>query len=295
MAYSYVNSGDNGKRRRRSYSFNKQWLGRNANDESLKRYCFEIWSNLVRERDGYKCFMCNKTTHLNAHHIISKKWIKTSLDIQCGITLCADCHDNCLQSVHISPWIFEKKLKENRPDQHKWYMANLQWDTPAPQQGINFKEELKRLLLEYEKIKPTIYLRSNYFKFSEEDEKSICKEYVEGSSGNILSKKYKCSLPALLGVLHRNNIKIIYGRQSKENKLKMKNILQKACGHCVCKLDRNGDVIGEYVSMNEAAKQHGVVINSIRNCVKGYSKTCAGFKWILKKDLKNNILGNTIT
>jgi hypothetical protein len=61
---------------------------------------------------------------------------------------------------------------------------------------------------------------------------------------------------------------------------------QKLYGCCVVKIDDHNNICGEYASMIEAARQHGLSKNCIRNCVKGYSKQSAGFRWAYKKDIE---------
>lgn len=53
----------------------------------------------------------------------------------------------------------------------------------------------------------------------------------------------------------------------------------------VQKLDLNGIILKEYSSLTEAAKENGVTVCSISNCLAGRRQTCAGFKWVAAKEL----------
>ena len=55
------------------------------------------WRNKVYERDNYKCQCCGDNTggNLNAHHLDGWNWCEEKrLDIDNGITLCEDCHND---------------------------------------------------------------------------------------------------------------------------------------------------------------------------------------------------------
>ncbi len=48
----------------------------------------------------------------------------------------------------------------------------------------------------------------------------------------------------------------------------------------VYKLDKDtGEILGDFISITEAARQHFVVPKSIGNCICGRSKTAGGFRW----------------
>ena len=110
--------------RRRNLSFKKQWIGKKANQKSLKRYCYEIWSELIRCRDDYCCFYCKSKENLTAHHLITKKWNTTCFNINNGVTLCKGCHTTNITSAHLSPWILEEKLKLYKKEQYNWFIEN---------------------------------------------------------------------------------------------------------------------------------------------------------------------------
>jgi len=283
MTYAYKNRSAEKSKRRRSTRFNKMWIGRDASEKTLIRYCMEIWSDLIKTIDNNKCFMCGSKEYLNSHHLISKKWTKTAFNTNCGITLCKNCHDNNIYSAHISPWILEKKLREQRPEQYRWYLINRAEVGKIDNEKYDYKLILDKLLKEFELISPLLVQRSNYFKYSMGEEKQIVHEFTNlDAPTKMIAKKWGCSYAAINSILRRHGISIVSSKSKKRNK----EMMQRICGHKVLKLDKNGDVLAEFVSMNEAARQHGLVINSIRNCTKGYTKTAGGFRWIYKKDVE---------
>jgi hypothetical protein len=127
----------------------KQWLGKNASIKSLKRYCLEIWSELIKDRDKNKCFLCGSEKYLQSHHMISKKWTKTAFEINCGICLCGGCHSLKVTSAHCSPWFLENKIANERPEQYKWYLENRALVKQGTQEKIDYKKELEKLFIEY--------------------------------------------------------------------------------------------------------------------------------------------------
>ena len=56
-------------------------------------------------------------------------------------------------------------------------------------------------------------------------------------------------------------------------------------GKSVEKLDKDGNVLGSYVSISEAARRNGVSFSAVSKCINGYDKTSAGFYWRVKKEL----------
>lgn len=79
------------------------------------------WSKQVQERDGNKCIVCGKTTHVQAHHVLDKKYYKEySLDINVGVSLCVHHHKWSSHAAHTNPVWFVAWLEKNRPEQLKW-------------------------------------------------------------------------------------------------------------------------------------------------------------------------------
>ena len=268
--------------RRRSSKFKKQWIGKSASRKSLKRYCNEVWAELIKAKDNHICFLCGSDNNLNSHHLITRKWTATAFEPQCGITLCAGCHSFRITSAHVSPWVLDAKLKSERPSQYRWYLENRAKVTGGNQPKADYAAILKALLAEFETVSPVKLERGKYFRYTEGEESQIVHEYRDLlASTAMVAEKWKCSTACIYGILERHGVE----RRTEGRMTLHRERLQALCGHTVCKIDSEGNVVGEYFSMNEAAKQHGTCINAIRNCVKGKSKSSCGFRWMLKRDL----------
>lgn len=50
----------------------------------------------------------------------------------------------------------------------------------------------------------------------------------------------------------------------------------------VVKIDKNGTIVAEYISISEAARSVGVRRESVRDCVLGRQLTCVGYFWKYK-------------
>ena len=60
------------------------------------------------------------------------------------------------------------------------------------------------------------------------------------------------------------------------------NDVQYKNGKAVIKCDNKGNIIEQYINITTAAKENGILITSIVNCIKGRSKTAGNFCWKLK-------------
>ena len=58
----------------------------------LEKDCDEAWSRKVKDIWDWKCAFCGATSHLNSHHIFSRKYKSTRWDIGNGICLCLPHH-----------------------------------------------------------------------------------------------------------------------------------------------------------------------------------------------------------
>jgi hypothetical protein len=94
-----------------SYSKEKQLGKKKVSIKKLQKHLDSLWSEKVKERDGYSCVYCGKKTYLNSHHIYSRTNFSTRWDINNGITLCSGHHT--LQSdfsAHKTPTEFVEFL-----------------------------------------------------------------------------------------------------------------------------------------------------------------------------------------
>ena len=93
-----------------------------------KNKCDKLWSQIIR-KDG-ACAVCDQSDcQLHAHHLIRRDAIFFRHNLNCGIALCSQCHTFSKKfSAHGSPWKFEKWMKENRPEQFRWWNKN-RWKT----------------------------------------------------------------------------------------------------------------------------------------------------------------------
>lgn len=56
-------------------------------------------------------------------------------------------------------------------------------------------------------------------------------------------------------------------------------------GKAVVQLDQNDNIIAEFVSASEAARQTGLLSQNISGVCRGLKKTCGGFKWQYKSNI----------
>ena len=94
---------------------------------SLRRQ-LEVWSKKVRDRDENRCVICGSPDHVQAHHLMPKKfWKDYRLELNNGISLCAKHHSFGRWSIHkgVGDYALFCWLKDNRPEQWKWYTSTL--------------------------------------------------------------------------------------------------------------------------------------------------------------------------
>lgn len=191
---------------------NKHQLGSKASIKSLRRYCKEIWAELVKERDNHKCIICGKKEYLNSHHIITAKCLSTRFNPNCGITLCSGHHMLLKTSAHCSPWVLYDWLKENRPKQYNWFKLNrtdIVLENDKTTKGY-YLRVLKRLMDTFEREFPTVLQRSKYYSFTELEEKEIIDYYIKDDRASLTSTadNFNCSEGIIKGIFKRNKTQI---------------------------------------------------------------------------------------
>jgi hypothetical protein len=84
-----------------------------------------LWRNMTIKTGS--CAYCGATTHLQAHHLISRSNSLTRHKVECGLCLCRYHHLYCRQiSPHQQPEEFIKWLKKNVPDKYRWFQEHEQ-------------------------------------------------------------------------------------------------------------------------------------------------------------------------
>ena len=83
---------------------------------SIRKKMDKRWSELVKERAGYKCEKCGtKKKRLHSHHIMGRRILQTRWYLPNGMCLCSSCHKFSVKfSAHETPllyvfWVLEKR------------------------------------------------------------------------------------------------------------------------------------------------------------------------------------------
>jgi len=77
----------------------------------LKTTADKLWSKIVRQ--GGVCAICGSQKHLNAHHIISRRFTPLRWDLKNGVCLCVRCHKFSIRAVHNNPLTIIDWFKDN--------------------------------------------------------------------------------------------------------------------------------------------------------------------------------------
>ena len=91
--------------------------------KKLQDRLLDLWSEIVKERAGYRCEICKSVKCLNSHHIITKKNLTLKWDLKNGCCLCANCHTLNKLSAHGDPLFFIDWLKTHRLDDYNYLMV----------------------------------------------------------------------------------------------------------------------------------------------------------------------------
>lgn len=60
-----------------------------------------VWSDKVKERDGFRCQCCHTTSNISVHHKDGFHWcVERRLDLTNGVVLCNECHTTHEYSFH---------------------------------------------------------------------------------------------------------------------------------------------------------------------------------------------------
>jgi len=188
---------------------NKKWFRKNATVKTLRRYCQELWRDIVIRRDGGRCVLCGETSYLNAHHLISAKCRSTRFEPLCGLSLCAKHHKLSLESVHVSPWVVYEFLEKHRPEQYAWFLENrkkITFPLIGKLDKAYYMEILDNLKTQYLVMFPAMQLQNKYFFLSENEEKQICEEYKTLKPIHDIAMLHRCKESLIKSVLKRYNV-----------------------------------------------------------------------------------------
>jgi len=268
-----------GSRQNRRFT---QTLGMRSCKNTLKRYCKELWSDLVKAKDNNICVMCGtKNVKLHSHHLIPKKVCKYRYDLNCGIALCPNCHLHSLKcSPHLVPWEFEKLLIKRSPDHYNWWIKHRK-NIIYNNYYLNYNKIFETLKHEYDTKYYIPVTSSKYKLWNESQNLIVINEYNKGASLRQLEIKYKVSRTRLRSILMRHNIRI-RSEQKRGMTVTWRNNIIKTCGCPVQQISKNGVIITTYPSEQAALRSLGYKSRTaINNCIKGRSKTCGGYYWKL--------------
>lgn len=79
-----------------------------------------LWSQIVRSRDGFTCVLCGKTryqTQIDAHHIVGRSYYETRWLIENGTSLCKACHDRVGRLPREQEHLIKKTIGKDREEQ----------------------------------------------------------------------------------------------------------------------------------------------------------------------------------
>ena len=119
-----------------------------SKDNPISRYwrnkADQLWSKLVRQRDGNKCVICGNKDKLNAHHLIDRSVKVLRHMLINGLSLCPSCHKfNRRRSAHGGNIPFVLWMLE-RADENKqvvWVKENY----GCIDKGYNYEAAYKKL------------------------------------------------------------------------------------------------------------------------------------------------------
>ena len=95
------------------------------NSKYYRKKADEAWAKQIRSVGA--CEICERTTSLNAHHIIARTNLYFRHDLSNGVCLCSHCHKWGDHSPHRdlpSSENFQAWIRFNRPGQWEWYLKN---------------------------------------------------------------------------------------------------------------------------------------------------------------------------
>jgi hypothetical protein len=107
---------------------------------------YDLWSEIVKKKAGYKCEVCGSTENLQSHHIIGRGNWRLRWEPRNGACLCAKHHKfDRNQSAHNNPLWFNEWLQKYRKEDIEW-LRKHEMETKSWKKFE--KEELRKILSE---------------------------------------------------------------------------------------------------------------------------------------------------
>ena len=174
--------------------------------KSGRNFCDELWSYLVKKRDGQKCMVCENDMKPNAHHLITRKVFKYRWDTDNGVTLCPAHHEFDVQfSAHTAPWALEEWMAEHRPEQYAKHVKNRRDIT---NEDIDYQEIYWRLEEEHKETTGEYYKRQRLAQYRMFKSAAVIDGMNSlGHSVDHISKEMNFSKAALNKFMIANKIK----------------------------------------------------------------------------------------
>ena len=101
----------------------------------LKTTADKLWSKIVRQ--GGVCAICGSQKHLNAHHIISRRFTPLRWDLKNGVCLCVLHHKFSKDAVHNNPLTIIDWFKDNTEVENYLRLGVLQKRKKITKDAIN--------------------------------------------------------------------------------------------------------------------------------------------------------------
>jgi hypothetical protein len=103
------------------------------------KWILRLWSQFIKERDGYRCLCCESTEAIQAHHIIRRTlYPSAAFETGNGVTLCKACHKRVHEKSNGRAQL-SQPLGEG-DDQDEWaFLFGLLLDD-AKQRGVSQDE-----------------------------------------------------------------------------------------------------------------------------------------------------------
>ena len=156
------------------------------------------------------------------------------------------------------------------------WKKHIEFQTPNKEQALELESELMKWYDSVENGYNTSSYGSGDYKHSEEHKKKIS----EALTGRVFSEESKKKMSDNHADLSGEKAYWYGKHHSEETKNKIR---ENTPSKPVLQYSMNGELIAEYLSINEAERQTGCNHGHIWDCCKGKRKSCGGYIWKYKE------------